>query len=242
MVNRVIIYIVLNASFLWLAHPCYATPQEVWRIASLEWQPYSGSQLPGQGSAIKKLRTLLAHHNIKLEVDFLPWLRAKKIVQIDSRYLGIYPAWPEDGFSKGATSPPIDCSTIAIFTQTDREITFHSIHELFNDYTVGVVRAYSYPRAIEQAMIAHPNHVSRAHNTKQLVKMLGLKRHEVAISDPKVITFYSKELNIQNIKHVTDIEKKELVVIMGDLPENNARIKRFRAMTQQVPLISCDFI
>jgi len=222
-----------------MAMTCVANSQEVWRIASLEWKPYSGSTLANQGSAIEKLRDLLEQHNIMLEVDFLPWKRAIKIVQNDQRYLGIYPAWPEDVFSNATISSPIACSTIGIFTHTGRNASFSSINELFKRNTVGIVRAYSYPDAIEQAIERYPAHVSRAHNVEQLVKMLGAKRHDAAISDPNVVAYYSQQLAIKNIKHVANLENKKLVLIMSQHGSNQQRIKRFQEITSLDDAVLC---
>jgi len=240
--QRVTYHTVLSITGFLFTYCCYANQQETWKIASLQWEPHSGSQLPEQGSAIAKLRALLKTHNIALKVDFLPWKRAIRVVQSDESYLGIYPAWPEDVFPHSITSPPIDCSTIAVFTQTDQFVTFKSIDDLFSQYNVGIISTYSYPYEIEQAVLANPERITRAHNESQLVKMLAAKRNNVAISDPKVMRFYTDKLNIHNIKHVADVENKELVVIMSDNDNNRLRAKRLETLTIQASQVTCSRI
>lgn len=51
-----------------LAPAAYA--EEVWKITSLDWQPYSGADMATQGNSIQKLRELLKKEGITLQVDF----------------------------------------------------------------------------------------------------------------------------------------------------------------------------
>ena len=44
---------------------------ETWRITSLDWQPYSGSDLANHGKSVEKLRGLLKKESIELIVDFI---------------------------------------------------------------------------------------------------------------------------------------------------------------------------
>ncbi len=52
---------------------------EVWRITSLNWQPYSGDDLPHRGSAITLLSKVLETEGIILEVEFYPWSRVIRL-------------------------------------------------------------------------------------------------------------------------------------------------------------------
>lgn len=75
--------------------------EEVWLVTSLEWPPFSGKNLPEGGAGVAVLRAALATQDVKLAVEFYPWSRALMKAK-NPRYVGVYPAWPEDvqvGFS-----------------------------------------------------------------------------------------------------------------------------------------------
>ena len=84
---NVIIFILLLSFTLGTA----ARAGEVWRITSLDWQPYSDSQSSTLGKSVEKLRSLLKNEGIDLIVEFYPWARAQDIAQQDG-YVGYFPA------------------------------------------------------------------------------------------------------------------------------------------------------
>ena len=146
--------------------------QETWKIASLKWGPYAEPELPDQGSSIQKLRELLKKENITLIVEFYPWTRAKKLVESNSDYVGIFPAWPEDVFDGAIISPAVDWSEISILKVSEHEVNFDTIDELFEKYSVGIVRTYKYPKVIDDAIRKYPHHVESALNELSLLKKL----------------------------------------------------------------------
>lgn len=46
------------------------------RLASLEWPPYVGAQLPGQGYAAEVVRAACARGGVDVQLDLMPWARA----------------------------------------------------------------------------------------------------------------------------------------------------------------------
>jgi len=198
---------------------------ETWKIASLNWQPYAGSEIENQGSSIQKLRELLKKEDIKLIVEFYPWNRAKKLVETNNEYVGIFPAWPEDVFDGSIISPAIDWSEISILKLSENEVKFKNIDELFEKYTVGVVNTYIYPKEINDAMKKYPQHVEGATSEITLLKKLSIGRGVVAITDPKVMLHLAEKEGISNIEVINYIMKKELVVAFSDSKENRKRLK-----------------
>lgn len=99
-----------------------ASGQTVWKIASLDWEPYSGNTLHTEGNSIQKLRHELRKHNIELLVEFYPWKRAqKKAASAES--IGYFPAWPEEVYAGFVASPAIDWSQIAIMKMAVTELS-----------------------------------------------------------------------------------------------------------------------
>ena len=199
--------------------------KEVWKIVSLDWQPYSGANVVDQGSSVQKLRELLAQRDIALEVEFYPWARGKKLVETNSSYVGVFPAWPEDVFEGAIVSKAVDWSEISILKRKDKALNYLSIEELFKNYSVGVVSSYIYPKEIEQAMDKYPQNVEPAPNELSLLKKLSAGRGFVAITDPKVMMYLAEAENITNIEPVATIMKKELVVGFRNDERNKKRLQ-----------------
>ena len=213
--------------------------KEIWKIASLEWQPHSGSKFPQQGNSIEKLRQLLAKDNIELQVDFFPWKRAKKIVKSNSEYIGVYPAWPLEVSPPVLISPTIDCSSIAVFTHIDSDVRYTSIETLFQDYSVGLVNTYVYPEIIEQVKTKYPHNVSAAISSRLLVKMLSAKRNSAAIADPEVASFHIKKEGITNLRLVEYVTREPLVIAFTHSIKNESRLLRLKKILEKEQPIDC---
>ena len=220
-------FVLLLSALMFSSH---SSSEEVWLIASLNWEPYSGENEINQGTSIEKLRSLLKKNDITLVVDFLPWSRAKELVRVKSDYIGIFPAWPEDDFSGGLISPMIDWSEIAILGRKGNQINFNSIDELFEKYTVGVVNTYLYPKVFDDAIKKYPDHVEGARDELSLLNKLAIGRGDAAITDPKVMLYLAKQQGITNIEVIKSVMKKELVLVLRDDEDNRKRLDRLILM------------
>lgn len=207
--------------------------QEIWKIASLNWQPYSGAELANQGHAIEKLKKILHQADIKLVVEFYPWNRSKLLVQNNKDYIGIFPAWPEDIFDNGLVSFAVDYSEIAVLKRAGTRISFNTVDELFKKYSVGVISTYIYPEVVMEAIKKYPQHSDGASNEMTLLKKLETGRDDVAITDPKVMLYLAAEQGIDNIEHVKKIMDKALVVAFRDDEENRKRLQVLNNLLKQ---------
>jgi polar amino acid transport system substrate-binding protein len=113
---------------------------ETWRVASLEWPPFTGGSLPEGGAGIAVLRAALKVEGIELQVDYFPWARAV----LNSRnaiYAGLYPAWPEDvpaGFTPSVT---IFKSPVGLVEPAAKPIPWNRLNDL-SGYSIGTVQGY----------------------------------------------------------------------------------------------------
>ena len=210
--------ILIIMTVMWSTHA-----EEVWKITSLNWEPYSGATIASQGNAIQELRELLKKADIRLIVEFCPWKRAQLTAK-GPDYVGYFPAWPEEVADGFVASPPIDWSEISILKRADTELEFNSIDELFEKYTVGIIHTYVYPKVITDAMAKYPNHVDKTPNEASLLKKLSVGRCQAAITDPNVMMYLAETEGISNITPVQVVMKKELVLALRDQPDNQARI------------------
>ncbi len=128
--------IIKTAAFLFIMMiAANSNAEEIWKITSLNWQPYSGAELANQGNSIQKLRELLKKEGIRLIVEFYPWKRAQKKAR-SKEFVGYFPAWPEEVYEGFVASPPVDNSYVGILKRSEININFESVDELFKKYKV----------------------------------------------------------------------------------------------------------
>jgi len=197
--------------------------EEVWVITSLNWQPYAGSEMTSQGNSIQKLRQLLKKAGISLLVEFYPWKRAQAVAR-GKRYVGYFPAWPEEVKPGFIASPAIDVSQIGVLKRSGLDIKYEGIDSLFKHYKVGVVSSYTYPKPIEQAMTKYPEHVEKTVNEITLLMKLSKGRHPVAITDPNVMQYLFEKHGIDNIQPLQVIMHSELVIAFRNEADNLPRL------------------
>ncbi len=199
--------------------------EETWKITSLDWQPYSGSDMSTQGNSIQRLRELLKQEGITLLVDFFPWLRSKHNAKKEE-YIGYFPAWPEEVDEGFIASSPVDWSEVGILKKEGSDVIFNNIDELFKKYKVGIIQTYVYPKEIDDAIKRYPEHVDKTPDEVSLVRKLSAGRHVVAITDPNVMLYLAAKEGISNIEHVKGIAiKKELVIALRNDKDNKMRIE-----------------
>ncbi|MFZ5569159.1 MAG: hypothetical protein ACOZF0_02050 [Thermodesulfobacteriota bacterium] len=213
-----------------LVNPAHA---ETWKITSLDWQPYSGSDMANQGESVNKLKELLKKEGIDLVVEFYPWTRAQKLAQTKD-YIGYFPAWPEEVKEGFVASPPVDWSYIGVMTYAGSAAKWESVDQLFSQYRVGIIDSYEYPKEIADAVKKYPDHVKLAGDETALVKMLASKtRFEVALTDPNVMQYHAKLQKMDNIQVLNpSIQKKELVISLRNDEANKKVIERLNKLLQ----------
>ena len=136
---RKIILTVLMAVILSPSLPLCAG--ETWKVASLEWPPFTGANLPDGGSGIKVLREALKSQGIGLDVKFLPWSRAIHDAR-KPEWAGFYPAWPEEVKTEYFTaSSSLFKSPIAIAQHVDAPLKMSSLMDL-KGKRIGLVQNY----------------------------------------------------------------------------------------------------
>ncbi len=196
--------------------------EEVWKITSLDWQPYSGSDMSSQGNSVQLLKKLLSKEGITLKVEFYPWKRSQQLAKT-SDYIGYFPAWPEEVTEGFIASKPVDWSIIAIMKKTNKTIKFTTIDELFKNHKIGLVD-YTYPEEITNAMKKYPNNIDISPTEVTLLKKLDKDRVDIGITDPNVMQYLAAQEGIKDIETVKVIMKKELVIALRNDKENKVKI------------------
>jgi len=208
------------------AHP------ETWKIASPEWPPYAGADLPDNGRAIKNLRTILSRDGITLEVDFMPWSRAKAVAA-SSDYVGYFPAWPVEVDDYFIVTDPVDFSRLAILKRVETTLATSCIETLFEEYRVGFVAGHVYPAPIQRLIYQHYQPEDGSENEEDLVRVLAAGRIDAALSDPAVLLHLAEKLHLNGIDPEVDIlEKHPLVLALSRTDGYRQKLERLNHLLQ----------
>ena len=203
---------------LFLSIPVEGLAGADWRITSLEWPPYSGAKLTGQGIAIKKLHCILQQQGVGLTVDFYPWKRARLLAR-GEKYNGYFPAWPDEVDPGFHTGPDVMYSRVALVGNKLRKFSdLKSLKSYLSRYRVGVVDGYNYPGFITEQVNRNPDNVDHSRTDASLIRKLNAGRFDLALSDPWVMGYYSREEGTQ-IQVVRDLGAVPLVMAISDKDE-----------------------
>lgn len=113
------------------------------RVATLDWEPYVGPDLPGQGLATRILSEAMALNGDQVEVVFLPWQRALNETR-EGHYDALMPAYlSAERRHDFYTSMPLLDSQLGFFHRRDRAIAYRPGElDSLRPYRIGVVRGY----------------------------------------------------------------------------------------------------
>ena len=222
-----------TAIFAATAGPCGA---ETWKVTSLDWQPYSGSDIDDGGHSVQKLREVLARAGIELEIEFYPWARAQRLASTEE-YVGYFPAWPEEVYEGFVGSDAVDYSYVGVLSHRRSGVEWSGLEELFQSHKVGYVRTYTYPEVFETLKAQYPQAVDPAPDELSLMRKLSRGRNDVALTDPQVMLYTAEKDDVFNIEVLhKNIERKALVLSFRQGEDNEARIDLLNRLLRQYPV------
>ena len=211
---------------LLLAGTAATADAQTWKITSLDWQPYSGSDLRDGGTSVQKLRDLLTSVGVTLKIEFYPWARAQKLAGT-REYVGYFPAWPEEVYDGFVGSEPVDYSYVGAMSYMGSGVVWHNLERLFQNETIGYVRTYTYPASVEDLKKRYPRAMDPAPHESSLMRKLSRGRNSIALTDPAVMLYTAAQEGIHNIRIVhPDIERKALVLSFRQGDDNDIRMKQ----------------
>jgi polar amino acid transport system substrate-binding protein len=120
------------------------------RLATLNWAPYIGENLNGEGYAAEVIRTAFERGGYQVEFFYMPWQRAVKTVMAGS-YDGLAPAYYTEkravDFSMSEAFPG---GPMVFAKRADREIAYDRLEGL-KPYKIALVRGYVNTKEFDEA-------------------------------------------------------------------------------------------
>ncbi|WP_147822417.1 substrate-binding periplasmic protein [Salidesulfovibrio onnuriiensis] len=182
---------------LLIAFPADARAQDqgggrVVYMTTLEWPPYSGSDLPGQGACVMIARKAFEAVGYELRVVFLPWKRAVMTARTDPKFAGYFPEYFAERvetdfyFSERMGESPL--GFIELKSDPIRWETLDDIRK----YTVGVVSGYVNEKRFDDMVLRGQVRVDPVVDDKTNLKKLLGGRIDTAVMDPLVLRYLIK--------------------------------------------------
>lgn len=137
------------------------------RLASLDYPPFTGTELREGGRLVALARAALAREGLTLRVDYLPWARVMLEVE-RGHYDGGLPFWPREITELGLTaSRPLVYSEMGFFVRRGSPLAGQPL-EAMQGRRVGIVRGYGYPRHILESGIVPEEAANDLSNLRKL--------------------------------------------------------------------------
>lgn len=162
-------------------------------VASLDWPPFSGKDLPDGGAGIAVLREVLAKKGHTLKVEFLLWDDAIKQTA-DGKFDGVYPSWPNDvPTDRFDRSSSIFKSPIVFVFPKSKMPSWSKLEDL-KGKKLGAVKGYGYTEEARKLMSNGTLPTTEYDDDYKLMEGLVKGEVEYAIYDKYVARYCLKTI------------------------------------------------
>lgn len=157
-----------------------------YRMATLEWAPYTGADLPGLGFVSATIRDALASAGHSVDIRFFPWSRAVHLVDSDPAYIAFYPAYySRERAARYLFSEPVGRSTMVFLERVDQVVRWSGYDDL-QGLRIGVVRGFVNTEELDSRIANKTLSAEEAPDDRSNVLKLAAGRVDLAVIDSHV--------------------------------------------------------
>ena len=157
-----------------------------YKLSTLEWAPYTGAALPGQGVVSATIVEALKASGQRVEVQFFPWSRAVRLVDSDSAYVGFFPAYySRERAARYLYSDPVGHSQVVFLERTDTPVKWTSYDDL-QGQRIGVVRGFVNTEALDARIASKVLLAEESPDDRSNILKLVAGRIDLAVVDRQV--------------------------------------------------------
>jgi ABC-type amino acid transport substrate-binding protein len=204
-------------------------------IATLEWPPYVGEKLAGNGFTTEIVKTAFERAGYKVVVTFLPWARGLQETE-DGAYDIIFPAYySEERTQKYLFSEPFATSPVGFYKRKGEAIPYTKLEDL-KPYRIGVVRGFVNTAEFDAASYLQKDVVD---SDEQNLRKLVLNRIDLAVVDKFVAqsifatTFPEGKEQLEFVEPPLDV-KPLYIMASRKIPDGAKLIGDFNASLKQM--------
>jgi len=178
-------------------------------LASLEWPPFTGQELPDGGRTAILVKRIFNQMGYQVVIDFLPWSRAvKQTTGREPQYLAYFPEYPLQ-HDELKLSGCIGYSHVGLAEHSAAPVKISSSADL-QHYRLGVVQDYVNTIAIDQMIRNRMLNVETSLTDKQNLLRLAYQRLDAAVIDYDVMQHLLRtESELKPFKHLLQFNTAE---------------------------------
>lgn len=159
------------------------------KLTSLEWPPYTGPGLPGQGASAEVVRQAFQAMGYTVEIEFLPWNRAVQTAKEDPAFIGYFPEYPSEEVAKEFIfSQPMGVGPLGLVQKANAPVAWSTVQDL-SQITVGIVAGYVNPPAVQQMIDAGTLKVEESADDITSIRKVAMGRMDAALIDKFVFNY-----------------------------------------------------
>lgn len=161
-------------------------------LASIDWPPYTGQNLPGNGKSASIVREAFASMGYDLKIVFVPWKRAMRMAEESDQVVGYFPEYySAERAEKFVFSSPFSCSPVGLLLPGDRPLRWNTVDDLAK-VRLGFVSGYVNTADLDNAVANGTIIADYTTNDKSNILKVAAGRVAGAVIDPYVYNFLSK--------------------------------------------------
>lgn len=227
------IVVCLTAASAYLAAPAFAEPIT---MATLEWPPYTGSFLPGEGATAQILRAAFASSETDVSLEFMPWNRAVAVARDSKAVLGYFPGYGCDQTEGFIASDPLGHGPLGFAQPRKGPLEWSTLEDLADKpLKFGTVRGYSNTEGFDA--LAADGRITVLTSKDDLANLRGLVdgRVDAAVIDRRVMRYLVRTeptLWAQQVRigfHTQLLAEVPLFACFPDNPQGRSLREQFNA-------------
>jgi polar amino acid transport system substrate-binding protein len=215
---------------------------KVLNIVTLDWPPYTGSELPKGGATTQVVRAALAKVGYDIEVFYRPWKRAINMARKGSDgVLAYFPGYHCDHRPEFVSSEPLGNGPLGFAEHADAPMTWKDFDDIGEQkLKIGTVLGYANTDEFDAKVAAKLIHAIPANDDVTNLKKLLRKRIDAAVIDKFVLKYLQAteeglKAGADNLQfNAKPLENKTLYLCFRDNEQGRSWKRLFNAGLAQI--------